>query len=381
MSTVLIPSLDDAAVREIASRCGAQVSDDPHGPQTLFPLPPGQPVSPDAAEGLALLADWGIVSATGADAVGFLQGQTTNDIAGQPADEVRLNAYCTPKGRVLAAGPLWRDGDARLRFAVSRPLAAPLRKRLAMYVLRAKASIDDDSDRFAILGLAGEAARAALGELGIDAPGPMRLARAAVARPAEDQAACLAIGMPEVAGFGPRWWLVVPLEHLSDVWQRLAARLAPRPSAWWRASEVLSGMPRVVAATSEAFVPQSLNWELIGGVSFRKGCYPGQEVVARLHYRGKPKRRTFIGRIAASGDAPAPGADLLDTDGRPAGLVISSAPAPDGGILLLHEAQIDAAQQGALLTADGRSVTPLALPYPIPSDTESSRAQPGEPAR
>ena len=408
MSMLLIPSFDDDAVRAIAARCGAQVVDDPHGPQTVFSPVTGDAAGaggaagPSAAQndnapgGVALLTDWGIVSARGADAITFLQGQTTNDVAAQGSDELRLNGYCTPKGRLLAGGPLWRDGDA-LRLAVSRPLAAPLRKRLAMYVLRAKVTITDDSDTLAIIGLAGDAASQALRDLGIDAPAPMQVARGAP--PHGEQTASLALGLPAVAGFGPRWWLVVPIDSLAQTWAQLAARLAPRPSTWWRAGEILSGLPRIVAATSEAFVPQTVNWELIGAVNFRKGCYPGQEVVARLHYRGKPKRRTFIGRlaptdgsavppIAASAGtawagtlaALAPGADLLDHEGQPAGIVIASAPAPDGGVLLLHEAQIETATQGGLRVADGRPVVPLPMPYPVPAEPEAPRAQPKEPA-
>src|SRR5690606_4916988 len=147
MNPTLIPSFDEAAARAAAEACGAQLVDDPHGPQARFESPPAA-AGPDAAGhaapghaaaghaaaghpaaaggALALLPDWGILSVSGAEAVKFLHGQTTNAIEGQAADEVRLNGYCTPKGRLLAGGPLWRDAG-ELRLAVSRPLAAPLR--------------------------------------------------------------------------------------------------------------------------------------------------------------------------------------------------------------------------------------------------------------
>lgn len=398
MSTLLIPSFNESAVAEIAALCGARWIDDPHGPQTVFDAATGPghraaatSVEPAPPDGVALLVDWGIVSASGADAVAFLQGQTTNDVAAQAADELRLNGYCTPKGRLLAGGPQWRDGDT-VRLAVSRPLAAPLRKRLAMYVLRAKTTITDDSDAFAVLGLAGETAGSALRELGIEPPAPMKVARA-------EDTVTLALGLPEVAGFGPRWWLIVPVESLAPTWSRLTTRLTARPSAWWRAAEILSGLPRIVAGTSETFVPQSVNWELIGAVNFRKGCYPGQEVVARLHYRGKSKRRTFIGRLDSAGEsamriatepatdsglehsapALAPGADLFDLDGQPAGTVIASAASPEGDMLLLHEAQIETALQGGLRTADGRAIAALPMPYPVPAEPETPRVQAKEP--
>ncbi|MCM5569246.1 folate-binding protein [Burkholderiaceae bacterium FT117] len=386
MTSILTPSYDESAVRDAIAQCGASFRDDPHGPQAEFPTQPAgdSPVAagdPSTAAGdapatalagvgrVALLADWGLVSVSGADAVSFLQGQTTNDVAAQAADEVRWNGYCTPKGRLLAAGPLWRDGEA-LRFAVSRPLAEPLRKRLSMFVLRAKAKVEDASNAFAILGLTGEPAADALRELGVEPPAPMRCASAGDGGP-------LAIGFPAVGGIGPRWWLVVASNTLGETWRRLAARLAPASSSWWRAGEILAGEPRIVPATSESFVPQSVNWELIGGVSFRKGCYPGQEVVARMHYRGKPKRRSFVSRLAGEpGSAPAPGADLLvEGAAEPAGMVVASAPAPDGaGLVVLHEALIDEARQGRLRAADGRALEPLPMPYPLPLEADAPAA-------
>lgn len=355
MTSILTPSCNQAAVLDATMRCGAAFADDPHGPQALFDMPS------DAVSGrLALLPDWGVLSVSGADALTFLQGQTTNDILGQAEDEMRFNGYCTPKGRLLATGPLWRENQS-LRQAVSRPLARALGKRLSIFVLRAKAGIEDISDTVAILGLTGEPAAGALRELGIEPPGPMRVACGA-------DPTMRAIGFVPVSGIGPRWWLTVSIESLADTWARLAARLSPVPSSWWRAGEILAGEPRIVAATSEMFVPQTVNWELVGGVSFRKGCYPGQEVVARLHYRGKPRRRSFIARLSGdAGPLPAPGSDLLRPGANePAGTVVASAPAPDGGLVLMHEAPIEVALREGLRTPDGRLLEPLALPYSLP---------------
>jgi folate-binding protein YgfZ len=369
MPTILPPSFDEAAVRDAIAQCAARYADDPHGPQALFVETDaaGVPASDTDPGRLSLLPDWGLLSVAGPEGLAFLQGQTTNDIAGQAADEVRFNGYCTPKGRLLAAGPLWRDGDA-LRFAVSRPLAEPLRKRLSMFVLRAKAKVEDASNTVAILGLTGEPAADALRDLGIEPPEPMRTARG-------DDPALLAIGFTPVPAIGPRWWLVLPIQALAATWGRLATRLTPVSSSWWRAGEILAGEPRVVPATSEAFVPQSVNWELVGGVSFKKGCYPGQEIVARLHYRGKPKRRSFVARLDGdAGSALAPGSDLLaEGASEPAGVVVASAPAPGGGLVVLHEAVIEAALQGRLRTPDGRVLEPLPLPYAIPLDTAAAQ--------
>ncbi|MFA7664739.1 MAG: folate-binding protein [Burkholderiaceae bacterium] len=372
MTTLLTPSHDEVAVREIAAHCAAQVHDDAHGPQTVFAAPAGA-VNASAPGSVALLLDWGIVSARGADALAFMHGQTTNAIADQAADEMRLNGYCSPKGRLLAGGPLWH-GDDELCFAVARSLAAPLSKRLAMFVLRAKLKVTDRSDDFAVLGLAGPAAAGTLAAAGISAPAPMKLARPSPTSTLP--AGSVAIGLPEVDGYGPRWWLVVPVGALAGLWPRLIQELAPRPSAWWRAGDILAGWPRILSATSERFVPQSVNWELIGAVSFDKGCYPGQEIVARLHYRGKPKRRSFIGRIAGAAQtgAGAPGDDLYDNAGRPAGTIVATAPGSHDECLLMYEAPIASLEGGMLKTAADQVIEALPMPYPIPVDTSGQRS-------
>jgi len=364
MSTLLSPAWNHAAVEAAARSCGLSLREDPHGPQAM-PAGGGEtdverPMN-DLAQ-LALLPDWGIISVGGDDAVSFLHAQTTNDIAHQSADEARWIAWCTAKGRILAAGLVWREAPG-LCFAVSRPLAAPMRKRLSMFVLRSRATLVDSSDDFAILGLGGEASVKVLGSINISAPQPMHIAR----EPGRTDGP-LAIGLPAAPGIGPRWWLVLPGADLEPVWRALSAQTQVRSSDWWRQTEILAGQPRVVAATSELFVPQTLNWELIGGVSFRKGCYPGQEIVARMHYRGKPKRRCFVGYVDATGtpDSPAPGSDLLAPgSGEPAGVIVSSAPAPGERTLLLYEAPIEMVQAGGLRLNDGRSIRSLDLPYPL----------------
>jgi tRNA-modifying protein YgfZ len=365
MSNLLSPAWNLAAAEAAAHICGLGLRDDPHGPQA-FPAgvfnDEALPVRDDLAQ-LALLPDWGIVSVAGDDAISFLHAQTTNDIEHQGVDEARWNAWCTAKGRILAAGLLWH-GARGVCFAVSRPLAAPMRKRLSMFVLRARAVLTDESDAFAILGLAGKAAYEVLRSIGVEAPQPMHTAHA------QDRAnGPLAIGLPEAPGIGPRWWLVLPIADLQAIWDRLSAQAQVRSSDWWRHTDILAGQPQVVAATSELFVPQTLNWEVIGGVSFRKGCYPGQEVVARMHYRGKPKRRCFVGIVdsGSPADTPAPGSDLFVPDsGEPAGVVVCSAPASAGRAVLLYEAPIERVQSGGLRLSDGRSIEPLELPYPLP---------------
>jgi folate-binding protein YgfZ len=176
------------------------------------------------------------------------------------------------------------------------------------------------------------------------------------------------IGLPTVQIDGAetrRWIVVVPAVDLDRIAAGLVAKLAPVGSAQWRWTEVLAGIARIVPATSELFVPQMVNYELVGGVSFTKGCYPGQEVVARSHYLGKLKRRMFLGHVA--GEPPAPASDVADASGsEPCGQVVMAAPAPGGGTDLLFECRTEAAQKGGLQVA-GAPLALASLPYPFPA--------------
>jgi folate-binding protein YgfZ len=199
----------------------------------------------------------------------------------------------------------WRDASSIL-MTVSRPLAQPLARRLSMYVLRTKAKVADSSDAQVLFGLCGEpAATAAARAFGLVLP-------SADAAASADGVHLVGLPpMPADAGAPerPRWLLAVPTAQAGSAWRAIVAVAAPVSGAAWRRTEVLAGIPRIVPGTSELFVPQMLNFESVDGVNFRKGCYPGQEIVARSQYLGKLKRRMF----AAHGDGllPEPGSDIV----------------------------------------------------------------------
>jgi folate-binding protein YgfZ len=154
------------------------------------------------------------------------------------------------------------------------------------------------------------------------------------------------------------------MAQVAEVWPALIRVLRPLSSACWRWSEVLTGQPRITPRTSEHFVPQMVNLDLIGGVSFKKGCYPGQEVVARSHYLGKLKRRMFAGTLAADSPLPAPGDDVIAGSGSdPCGEVVLAAQAPGGGVVVLFESQI-AEAAGARIGET--HLIPITLPYAVP---------------
>jgi len=222
-----------------------------------------------ACDGSVHLTDWALLRAHGADAATFLQGQLTQDVVGLRTGDARLTGYCSAKGRLLASFIVWRMGTDEFGLLCSADLATAVRKRLSMYVLRARCRVDDASGEWSMFGLAGAAAQ--------------RLTDGAEPWRARQQGAQWSITLP-AAEQTPRALLVQPAAASAP----LLPALDPHA---WSLLEVLSGVPRITAATAEQFVPQMVNLEKLGGVDFQKGCYPGQEIVARAQYRGQVKRR------------------------------------------------------------------------------------------
>lgn len=298
-------------------------------------------------QGVATLAHWGIIRARGEDAASFLHSQLTSDFAALGEGDVRLAGFCSAKGRLQASFVAWRSAEGDVLLACARSVLPATVKRLSMFVLRARCRLSDASDEFALQGLAGEAASAPA-----DVLAPWRLRR--------DGDATL-IRLPDATGIA-RAWRVAP-----------AAAALPEtlPLSTWQWLEVQSGLPLIEAPTVDAFVPQMLNLELLGGVDFRKGCYPGQEIVARSQYRGTIKRRMFLFDVDAAATA---GQEVFHSGdaGQPAGLVVNAAPRPDaaGASSALVEVKLAALGQGTLHlgSADGPPLRPCPLPYALPME-------------
>ena len=302
------------------------------------------------AAGACLLPDWGVLRASGADAASFLQGQLTQDVLQCPADEARLAAWCNAKGRVLASFVLCQDavsGDVLLLG--QRALLPTVLKRLSMFVLRAKVKLSDASDAFTIAGCLGDTIHLIAG---VDAP------TRAIAR--FDTQTLIGL-WPAVVGAQ-----VTP----RALWLAPAGTPAPGPTlelADWQRAEVLSGVAHITPPLVEALVPQMLNYESVDGVNFKKGCYPGQEVVARSQFRGTLKRRTFVASTAAEA---APGQPVFGRDAdQPCGLVVQAAPLDGGGSVLLASLQLSHADGPLhLATPDGPALTLHPLPYALRED-------------
>ena len=301
------------------------------------------PLPSAAAAITAPLPGLGVIRAQGEEAAKFLHGQLTNDFSLLGLSEARLAGFCSPKGRLLASFVGFKRAHDDILLVCSRDLLPPVLKRLSMFVLRAKLKLSDASEAFQVRGLVGTDTAAA----------PWRKT--------DGTDGSHTITLHPAAGQGRALW-IAPAETTAPALPALS-------DARWDWLEVMSGVARVSQPVVEAFVPQMLNHESVGGVNFKKGCYPGQEVVARSQFRGTLKRRAYL--VAA--DAPlAAGQDVFHSSDaeQPCGSVALAAANPDGGWNAIVSMQTSAAAGGSLHagSAAGPQLTLLPLPYALLED-------------
>ena len=305
--------------------------------------------------GVVRLTHLGIIRAVGEDAVKFLQGQLTQDVAMLDSTQARLAAFCNPKGRMQASFVIFKRSENEVLMACSRDLLAATLKRLSMFVMRAQAKLSDASDDFLFYGLTGTAieniaksTESAWTKIDIDKTNLIFLP------PGAGQARamwCAPVGTPEPKGER------IELES-------------------WNWLEVQSGIAMISQPVFESFVPQMLNYESVGGVNFKKGCYPGQEIIARSQFRGTLKRRAYLVHAKVS---PAAGQEVfhVQESDQPCGLVAASSTHPDGGFDAIVSIQTAAATDAAvhsgekrltLGSPEGAALWLLPLPYTLRED-------------
>lgn len=298
--------------------------------------------------GIAPLPHLGIIRAAGVDAASFLHNQLTNDVLLMKEGQCRLAAFCNAKGRMQASFVVYKRCAEEVLLICRKDLIAQTVKRLSMFVMRAKAKLSDASDEFQLLGLAGDAALAASNGATTE-PWQRHAAGAAdvlTLYPALDQ---------------PRAFWLAPKDVAAPTGPALSADL-------WQVGEVMSGIAWVELATFEAFVPQMLNYESVDGVNFKKGCYPGQEIVARSQFRGTLKRRAFV---VQSAEVMAAGQEVFSSVDatQPCGLVAQAA---SDGVkhVAVVELQLSATDNSTLHlgAADGPVLSLLPLPYALRED-------------
>ena len=304
---------------------------------------------------VADLAPLGLLEIAGADAEAFLQGQLSNDVKGLGPAICQYTSYSTAKGRMLANLVLWRSAPTTFRALLAGDVAADVARRLRVYVLRSKVTIADCSAGTFRLGIGGPSASTVVHSAFGVAPQPFALASV-------DDATLF--GLP-----GRRWIAVGDGAQRDAVTSRLTRHARPVGFPVWSWLMIDSGIPLIGAATQDQFVAQTANWDILGGVNFQKGCYPGQEIVARTRYLGRLKERLFAFH-AGTPEIPA-GTRVYSTvfGDQPCGTVVNAAPAPEGGTDLLAIVQIAAADAHdvRLAAPDGERLATRALPYAIPA--------------
>lgn len=323
------------------------------GDHENFGDPAGELSAAAAGTIVAPLLDRRTIQVGGDDRVAFLHNLLTNDIEHLAVDQLRFAGLCTAKGRLLASLHVWHDADY-LSLMVAADLRETLLKKLSMYVLRSKVRLSDTGDAVALLGLGGDTAAATIERLAGTVPEPRHTAAIAGGR-------VLRLDTD-------RFVLAVDPAGAIALWPSLTATARPAGPAAWRWLEIRAGQPTVVAATQEAFVPQMANFEIaeVAGLSFTKGCYPGQEVVARAQYIGKVKRRMYRARAATP---LTPGVELFspETGSQHCGTLAVAAPTPAGGWECLAVIQNSAVATGEVHIGapDGPRLEFLPLPYAV----------------
>jgi folate-binding protein YgfZ len=301
------------------------------------------------------LSHFGIIAAYGEDAAEFLQAQFTNDINQVDETHSQLSALCSPKGRMLCNFRIFRR-DRTYYLVLPYELLEAALSRLRMFVLRSRVTLEDASDALIGVGASGNKMVDHLGDI--------------VGRLPEHVDDCVEhqdYTIVRIAGVTPRFEIYGFLEAIKKLWQALDVHATPVGAEVWELLNIRAGIPVITAGTIDAFVPQMANMHLINGVSFTKGCYPGQEIVARMHYLGKLKRRMYrIGFDAR--EAPETGAALVtetSTASQDIGTILSAQMNPDGNYDALAVIQTRDAESGQLKLGDtkGPDVTVLDLPY------------------
>lgn len=287
-----------------------------------------------------------LIEASGEDAKAFLHSQFTSDVNHLGEQQAQHAGWCTAKGRMQASFLVWRQND-RYLLALSADLQEASQKRLQMFVLRAKVKLNALTDSALVLGLAGPQAGEALADAGLPCPG-------------EPMAAASQGDTTVIQLDAARFIVVAPESGMAPLWQKLTVKARPAGCAVWRWLDIQAAYPLVTLATKEEFVPQMADFEKIGGVSFHKGCYPGQEVVARTQYLGKVKRHLY----RLDSQVPLKAGDVLHSPDNPdqsCGMVMTAAASPAGGYAALAVVQSNYSDNVRLGSLEGPAIKAAAV--------------------
>jgi folate-binding protein YgfZ len=303
------------------------------------------------------LSHTGLIIIRGEDTEQFLQGQFTNDIRKVDDTHAQISGYCSPKGRLLSNFLIFKRSDSYF-LRLPGALVEDTIKRLKMFVLMAKVTIENASDGQIHIGYCGPNAAKELAEIFTEIP--------------QDDLATVQsddVTLIKLPGINPRFEILAPLDRMKKIWTALNVHAAPVGAEVWSWLTIQNGLPLITPETVDAFVPQMVNMHIINGISFKKGCYTGQEIVARMHYLGKLKRRMYLAHVDTD-TRPQEGESVYASISKSAqgtGKIVNVSPAPDGGFDLLAVIEISSVEAGEIHLGDvsGPTLQFMDLPYEV----------------
>ena len=315
---------------------------------------------PDAPLYLSDLSWLGLLEVKGDDLLTYLQGQLSNDINTVSSSLSQLSALCTPKGRIRALFRIIADGD-KLLLQLPHPLLEENLKRLKMFILMSRVELNDASDDYVKIGIAGKDAEKTLQKAGFTIPQETNM----VVKNNH-------IILLRLAGEQPRFECLGRFEDIKPLWELLTAQAKILNAGQWRLLDIKSGIPNVFPQSSENFIPQMLNLQVLNGVSFKKGCYTGQEVVARMQYLGKLKRRMYLAQCQ-SDTLPEPGSSLYSassSSGQGAGKIVDAQFSAPGEVSLLAVITTDAVEKQDIFLDEAmqQALSIQELPYSLETE-------------
>lgn len=308
------------------------------------------------------LSHMGLIAIYGDDASDFMQGQFTNDINEVNTTHSQLNGMCNPKGRMLAIFRVFQRSDTWY-LQIPQDILEETIKKLRMYVLRSKVTIEDATDTFVRIGLSGPNAESQLKDVTKQIPESVN-----------DVLQIDNLTLFRIPGVNPRFVIVGEMDAMQKLWGKLDVHAAPVGADVWTLINIYAGIPTIYKPTMDMFVTQSINFEVVGGVNFKKGCYTGQEIVARMHYLGKPKQRLYLAKTDVK-EIPQPGTALYAKDSankQAVGHIVDIKAAPDGKHALLATIKIEQANKHEICigSVDGSVIQLDELPYAIELKTK-----------
>ena len=309
---------------------------------------------------LTCLSNESLIHFQGPDTATFLQGQVTCDVRKVSESNTLAGAYCTPKGRVIVDFLLGQAGPNHWLMRVRKDASEHTAETLSKYIVFSKSDLESQRTDWVVLGCWGDKAASTLREHFGEVPDALHASTGTGSARiiARDNSA-------------QRFELWLDRERCCQQIEDLSSNCSPGSVERWSGMDIESGLARICAATTETMTPQALNFDLTGHIDFRKGCYTGQEVVARLHYKGESKRRAFAARIGEKCTTQA-GAAIITPDGRSVGTVLNQGVDAEQHTIILIELALKAQAQTLLLANDQNAnpVTLLPLPYSLAGEIQ-----------